>query len=610
MGDTYTIQPIEMSDREMSVKLGLWLPTAEFSMNFPSDLFPPLLQTLEKLEFKTMTPVQEATLPLFMRNKDVIVEAVTGSGKTLGFLLPTLQILIKSKLENELRMHSIGALIIAPTRELAEQIFKILNLFLDSVNSFYFKKFKHSLSTQLLIGGSNHEKDLKEFQEKGGNILVGTPGRMHELLTTYSYLYNTKDLEVLVLDEADRLLDMGFEFSLNAILKFLPKQRRTGLFSATMSDSLNEWSRVGLRNPVKITKVEFNQLENENQRIPSGLKIYYRLSEPSQKWFNLSQVLQMNPNQKFILYVATCAVVDYYYKLLTNWKRFNGFNWFSLHGKMDPKRRQAVYSKFASSGPKSILICTDIAARGLDFPDIDYVIQYDPPQDPKSFSHRCGRTARIGKEGSALVFLDPKEDTFIEFLKIRKVPMEELALPMDEFVEDFCKEIIEINKLDRDIYEKSIKAFVSWIRYYNEHQANFIFNLKKLDLGKIARSFGLFRLPKMPELSKVKVDFEPVEVDTQKISYLDKNREKKRLEQLKEIKEVKSLKRKSVSWSNQKQLKEKRLDRKEKKEKRKIGIAKAKEASKNSIMEDWEEMQTEARKLKKPCKKGSSDDEL
>lgn len=534
-------------------------------MNFPQDLFPPLLQTLDKLNFKKMTHVQEATLPLFLGNKDVIVEAVTGSGKTLCFLLPILQILIKSKLE--IQLSKIGALIIAPTRELAEQIYNVLDLFLGPVNSFY--DFKTPLSTQLLIGGSSQEKDLRQFQESGGNILVGTPGRIHELLSNYPYLFNTKELEVLVLDEADRLLDMGFEMSLNSILKILPKQRRTGLFSATMSDSLNEWSRVGLRNPVKITKVEYSPLENENQRIPSGLKIYYRITSHSQKWKDLGKILELNSEKKIILYVATCAVVDYYYKLLSKWERFNGFTWFSLHGKMDPKRRGAVYSKFSSSGTKSVLICTDIAARGLDFPDIDYVIQYDPPQDPKSFSHRCGRTARIGKEGSAVVFLDPKEDTFIEFLKIRKVPMEELVLPAQESNDDYYHEMLEINKSDRDIYEKSIKAYVSWIRYYNEHQANFIFNLKKLDLGEIAKSFGLFRLPKMPELSKV--EFNQIELDTDAIPYLDKTREKHRLRNVaKPIQSVK--KHKSVAWSHQKQVKEKRLDRKEKEKRERLQL--------------------------------------
>ena len=247
-------------------------------------------------------------------------------------------------------------------------------------------------------------------------------------------------------------------------------------------------------------------------------------------------------------------------------------------------------------------------------PDIDYVIQFDPPQDPKSFSHRCGRTARSGKNGSALVFLGPKEDTYIEFLKIRKVPMQEwisnsvIALETDS--EQLFSEIVKINKSDREIYEKSIKAFVSWIRYYNEHQANFIFNLKNVELGQVARAFGLFKLPKMPELNSLKIEFKPLNIDAHKIQYLDKQREKQRQEKLKNTpKPTFSMVHKPVAWSHQKEMKEKRLDRREKKTKRKIAIAKAKVENSNptSMMDDWLEMQTEARKLKRKTKKALSD---
>jgi ATP-dependent RNA helicase DDX55/SPB4 len=548
-----------------------------------------------------MTHVQEATLPLFLASKDVIVEAVTGSGKTLCFLIPILQFLVKQRNDPSNRNDiKISSVIIAPTRELAEQIHKVLELFLTNINDHYQSK----LFCQLIIGGSSVQHDLLTTQAHAPNVIVGTPGRIHELFTSYPYLYTTKNLEILVMDEADRLLDMGFETTLNSILALLPKQRKTGLFSATMSESLDEWSRVGLRNPVKITKTEY--YKDENQRIPTSLKIYYTITPANEKWDTLEKILKENSEKKIILYVATCAVVDYYFKVLGAWSRFKEFNFCSLHGKMDPKRRGAVYETFASA-KRSILICTDIAARGLDFPDIDYVIQYDPPQDPKSFSHRCGRTARIGKQGAAVVFLDPKEDTFVEFLKIRKVPMEPLELSLEEFrKEQYYQDLVEINQSDRDIYEKSIKAFVSWIRYYNEHQANFIFNLKKLDLAQVAKTFGLFRLPKMPEL--IKVAFTSLDIDPDSIPYRDKIREKKRLKNLVTPLNLKSMKKHKVTaWSQQKQIKEKRLDRKEKREKRKIAKAKSNQAvsvksNNDDVMQDWIEMQAEARMLKKSAK--------
>ena len=223
---------------------------------------------------------------------------------------------------------------------MAIQSKNVLDPFLQEINAFY--SAKDFLSSQLLIGGTLVSTDVKEFQENGGNILIGTPGRIQELLTNYSTLFKTKNLQVLILDEADRLLDMGFEASLNAILNFLPKQRRTGLFSATMSDALNEWIRVGLRNPVKISVKVESLDDHAEQRIPETLKIFYTIVDANQKWSRLIQVLNENPDQKFILYVATCAVVDFYYKLLSNLEVFKSFYLFSLHGKMDPKRRQGA----------------------------------------------------------------------------------------------------------------------------------------------------------------------------------------------------------------------------------------------------------------------------
>jgi len=162
-----------------------------------------------------MTPVQAATIPLFMKNKDVVVEAVTGSGKTLSFLIPIVEILLRR--ETQLAKNQVGALVIEPTRELAKQVAGVLNQFLKEIPS---------LSAQLFVGGNKFPEDLKKFRESGCPIGIVTPGRLLDLLTK-AHDFNVKDLEMLVLDEADRLLDMGFENTLNAILLRLPKQRRT-----------------------------------------------------------------------------------------------------------------------------------------------------------------------------------------------------------------------------------------------------------------------------------------------------------------------------------------------------------------------------------------------
>jgi ATP-dependent RNA helicase DDX55/SPB4 len=199
----------------------------------------------------------------------------------------------------------------------------------------------------------------------------------------------------------------------------------------------------------------------------------------------------------------------------------NSLKFYSIHGKMVPKRRNAVYSNFQSSPSGTVLLCTDLIARGLDMPDIDWVVQFDPPQDPKAFAHRCGRTARIGRNGKAVVFLMPSEDAYVEFLKIRNIPIVPLSLKNeDEHCTDMPtkEELIqwqkECSKSDRDVFEKSVKGFVSWVRSYKEHEANYIFQIKNVNLGKLALLMGIIRMPKMPEITRGEpVEFANEEID-------------------------------------------------------------------------------------------------
>lgn len=246
---------------------------------------------------------------------------------------------------------------------------------------------------------------------------------------------------------------------------------------------------------------------------------------------------------------------------------------------MDPKRREAVYVKFTSS-VGGILLCTDVAARGLDIPDIDFVIQFDPPQDPKAFAHRCGRTARIGRSGRAVVFLTPNEETYIQFLEIRNIPIAPFETP--EFTTEEKESMMEFlkskNRVDRDMLEKGIKAFVSWVRAYKEHQASYIFQIKHVDLAAVARSFGTLRLPKMPELKEGfehRVNFQQDAIDVNSIPFLDKLREASRLKKMAEnISAPKVFKKKIEAWSEKKDTKEKRDLRKLKKDRKRVAIMK------------------------------------
>lgn len=538
--------------------------------------------------FERATPVQAAAIPLLLSHKDVVVEAVTGSGKTLAFLLPLLQILEKTPVL--MKDHRrIGAVVMTPTRELAVQIYETLQGLLS--------KNGNELKPLLLIGGvtATLEDDYEKYRKEGGNVIVATPGRLEEFLKRYNGEVGPalKDaFELLILDEADRLLDLGFESSIRNILQQLPKQRRTGLFSATMTEAIGDLIRTGLRNPVRVT-VKVENSDNSESRVPTTLAIHYKLVDLFEEKMNLfnNLIKRSDPDhpmhgKKIIVYFATCACVDYYMSI------FGGEKIFALHGKMPHNKRTAVYRGFLDSTGGSVLFCTDLAARGLDFPDIDWVIQFDPPQDPKSFLHRCGRTARSGRSGNALVFLLKKEDAYIEMMSNRSVPMTEFSIEIPG--NDFDFESLKEKSLKiREIYESGIKAFVSYIRFYQEHQAKFIFRLKELDIPSLARTFGLLRLPSMPELRNTFTaaqlsGFVSTSHDPDTISYTDKTREKQRLVALEKSRAEKGTKKSSevsnnkkrqnnVAWSEQKAKKQARQERKEKKERKREYLHKLKQ---------------------------------
>jgi ATP-dependent RNA helicase DDX55/SPB4 len=266
------------------------------------------------LGYQYMTPVQKSVMPLFKNHKDVVVEAVTGSGKTLAFLIPIFEILLRRYEQNRaLHLNEVGVLIISPTRELAKQI--------QSVFSEFSSLISHSnvpggtFSSLLCIGGSDIRTDIDRFKKQGAHVLIGTPGRLDELLKKQT-IFNTKEVEVLVLDEADRLLDLGFEKQLTSIIQRIPKQRRTGLFSATMSEAVNQLVKAGLRNPVRVVVKVENSKGNviTEQKIPSSLSIQYIICDADKKMRMLFALLDEFPMSKSIIYFANAAGVDFFYK--------------------------------------------------------------------------------------------------------------------------------------------------------------------------------------------------------------------------------------------------------------------------------------------------------
>jgi ATP-dependent RNA helicase DDX55/SPB4 len=374
----------------------------------------------------------------------------------------------------------------------------------------------------LLLGGNTSPaQDLRNFLEQSPNLLIGTPGRLNELLSSPHVHCSTDTFEALVLDEADRLLDLGFKETLTKIISRLPKQRRTGLFSASISDAVvGSLVRTGLRNPVKVVvKVRG---ENEEKRTPASLDMAYQLATPAQRLIYIRRILSPQgaaifPSSqlsvKTIVYFSNCAAVDYYTSLFPAILGDNAsaYTIVPLHGKMNASMRQRNFSKYVNSNTASILLTTDLAARGLDIPEVDLVIQIDPPTDPKVFLHRCGRAGRAGRRGLAVLFLSPgREEGYIDFLDVRKTPVTALALPGEltappsrEEISAVVAAMRDIVLKDRALHEKGMKAFVSHVRAHSKHQTPSIFRVADIDWRDLAESYALLKMPRMPELKKL-----------------------------------------------------------------------------------------------------------
>lgn len=518
---------------------------------------PEIKNAIKDLGFEMMTPVQAAAIPLFLSNKDVVVEAVTGSGKTLAFVIPLLENLLRRA---PLKKKEVGAIIISPTRELATQTAGVLEHFLKYVPHF---------SYMLLTGGYKPIVDINKFQEKGGNIIISTPGRIMDVFSrktdAFNFAANVKSLEMLILDEADRLLDLGFESCINTILSYLPKQRRTGLFSATQTKEVKDLVRAGLRNPVWVA-VKEKSAGGDNQRTPATLSNYFKICDAESKLNWLIHFLKCRPNEKHLVFFSTCACVDYFSTILSN--ILKNINVQSIHGKMRNKR-QKIFNDFRERN-SGVLICTDIMARGVDIPDLHWVIQFDPPSSASAFVHRCGRTARIGNTGNALLMLLPTEDTYINFLKLNQnVIVEEMKL--SDKVNDILPVVRKFAMMDRDFFDKGMRAFVSYVQAYAKHECNLLFQIRDLDFGKLAQGFGLLKLPRMPELKgKLIQNFKPTDIDFNTIPYKDKEKEALRQKNLEQYKTTgvwpgkKKYNPAKVSWSKKKEKIKSKKERKAK----------------------------------------------
>ncbi|KAK3297941.1 ATP-dependent rRNA helicase SPB4 [Chaetomium fimeti] len=532
-------------------------------------LAPWILDYLSSMGFEQPTPVQKSCLDIFRGNKDVVVEAVTGSGKTLAFLIPVVERLLRS--EDPPKRHHVQAIIISPTRELASQIYNVLVSFIKfhapSADLLPHTKGdeKRPATTdpvvvpQLLVGGTTKAaEDLSTFLRLSPNILIGTPGRLAELLSSPYVKAPSSSFEVLVMDEADRLLDLGFSQELTRILGYLPKQRRTGLFSASLSEAVERLITVGLLYPHKIT-VRVKSLRDggivQERKTPMSLQMSYLVTPTSQKIPALCQLLErLEPRpSRSIVFFSTCFAVKYFARVLHGVLP-PGFSTVSLHGKLEPQVREKNFERFVNATSPTVLLTTDIAARGLDIPQVDLVVQHDPPTDTKVFIHRCGRAGRAGRRGLAVVMLQPgREEGYVQLLEVRQTPITPLAKPAVSVTpadaELASARIRAQARADREVYQLAQRAFVSWARSYLEHQATSIFRVADLDWADLARGYGLLELPKMPEVRGLDRSL-GLAVDTDAIPFRDPAREKKRLAELEHWKKEKAAREALRAGSN------------------------------------------------------------
>ncbi|XP_015187123.1 PREDICTED: probable ATP-dependent RNA helicase DDX55 homolog [Polistes dominula] len=557
----------------------------------------PVLETLEELKFQTMTPVQAACIPLLLKGKDVAAEAVTGSGKTLAFLIPLLEIL--QRRADKWKSTEIGAVIITPTRELAVQISEVLGNFLKKLSL---------LKQVILVGGTTINEDVEKLKD-GANIIIATPGRLEDMLSNCKSINLTKrfkSLEILVLDEADRLLDLGFSKTLDTILSYLPRLRRTGLFSATQTKELQQLIRAGLRNPAFVSVKE-----KANISTPSSLTNNYIVVQAENKLATMMSFIQEKGSHlKYMIFLSTCACVDYFSHVIQT--MLSKTRVLALHGKMK-KKRYKIFDEFRSM-EGGILICTDVMARGIDILEVDWVLQYDPPSTASNFVHRCGRTARIGHQGSALLFLLKNEDAYVDFIKRnQKVDVQEMKLQVSSDMARKCLQMMRNLQLkDRQIFDKANRAFVSYVQAYNKHECSLILRLKDIDLGSLAIGFGLLKMPRMPELKGRDISsFVAPEIDFNSITYLNKEKERIRLEKLNEFRntgtwpgKIKRKFKQTESWTETKKKKlEKQEKRQRRKEKKQVlqekGIDQVKKKKRSISAEDLEELAKDVALIKK-----------
>ncbi|KAI7181688.1 ATP-dependent RNA helicase [Hortaea werneckii] len=449
--------------------LGVRLPdTANEPQKFSElNLSERTMKALKEMPFDTMTEIQRRGIPPLLAGRDVLGAAKTGSGKTLAFLIPAIEMLHSLRFKPR---NGTGVIVVSPTRELALQIFGVARELMEH----------HSQTFGIVIGGANRRAEAEKLS-KGVNLLIATPGRLLDhLQNTQGFVF--KNCKALIIDEADRILEVGFEDEMRQIVKILPKdERQTMLFSATQTTKVEDLARISLRPGPLYINVDHYQ---EHSTV-AGLEQGYVICEADMRFRLLFTFLKKHPKKKIIVFFSSCNCVKYYAELLN----YIDLPVLDLHGKQKQQKRTNTFFEFVNAA-HGTLICTDVAARGLDIPAVDWIVQFDPPDDPRDYIHRVGRTARgASGKGKSLMFLQPNEVGFLGHLKEARVPLVEFEIPPKKIV-DIQSQLEMLIGKNYYLNKSAKEGYRSYLQAYASHSLRSVFNVNQLDLKKVAKSFG------------------------------------------------------------------------------------------------------------------------
>ncbi|KAF3060637.1 ATP-dependent RNA helicase HAS1 [Trichoderma lentiforme] len=433
------------------------------------------MKAIQEMGFTKMTRIQRSAIPPLLAGKDVLGAAKTGSGKTLAFLIPAIEILSSLRFKPR---NGTGVIVVSPTRELALQIFGVARELMKH----------HSQTYGIVIGGANRRAEVEKLT-KGVNLLIATPGRLLDHLLNTQFVF--KNLKSLIIDEADRILEVGFEDEMRQIVKVLSNEdRQTMLFSATQTTKVEDLARISLRpGPLYI-----NVDEEQKHSTVDGLEQGYVLCEGDERFLLLFSFLRkmQAKKKKVIVFFSSCASVKYYAELLN----YIDCPVLDLHGKQKQQKRTNTFFEF-SNAPHGILICTDVAARGLDIPAVDFIVQFDPPDNTRDYIHRVGRTARgTDAKGRSLLFLQPNEVGFLSYLKAARVPVVEFEFPRKKII-NVQSQLEKLIGKNYYLQQSAKDAFKSYLHAYASHSLRSVYDVQKLDLAKIAKSFGFPTPPRV-----------------------------------------------------------------------------------------------------------------